>query len=177
MREMTANDVLVALRVLEDADIPVVVDGGWGVDALLGRQTRPHDDLDIAVPHHHVPRVRELFAAHGYNEIPRDDSWECNFVLSDGKGREVDIHSYTFDDNGKHVHGVEYRPEHLVGIGVIHGHVVRCIPAEPMVEFHTGYVVDETDYKDVKVLCEMFDLDVPEAYTNWQGNQNKVTKQ
>lgn len=27
----------------------VWLDGGWGVDALLGRQTRPHDDMDIVI--------------------------------------------------------------------------------------------------------------------------------
>ena len=29
-----------------DAVPDAVVDGGWGVDALVGRQTRAHDDLD-----------------------------------------------------------------------------------------------------------------------------------
>jgi lincosamide nucleotidyltransferase A/C/D/E len=29
--------------------INIWIDGGWGVDALLGAQTRPHKDLDIAI--------------------------------------------------------------------------------------------------------------------------------
>lgn len=34
---------------LTAAGIRVWVDGGWGVDALVGRQTRHHDDLaDLA---------------------------------------------------------------------------------------------------------------------------------
>src|SRR5919201_6639891 len=28
----------------------VWLDRGWGLDALLGEQTRPHDDLDLAIP-------------------------------------------------------------------------------------------------------------------------------
>ena len=29
--------------------IKVYVDGGWGVDALLGRETRIHNDIDLFV--------------------------------------------------------------------------------------------------------------------------------
>ena len=27
-----------------------IVDGGWGIDALIGRVTRVHDDLDLVIP-------------------------------------------------------------------------------------------------------------------------------
>ena len=43
---MDADDVLRVIDRLASADIRVWVDGGWGVDALLGRQTRRHHDLD-----------------------------------------------------------------------------------------------------------------------------------
>src|SRR4051812_46761814 len=45
---MTAADVVELVRVLRVHNVDVVLDGGWGVDALLERQTRPHADLDIA---------------------------------------------------------------------------------------------------------------------------------
>ena len=67
-----------------------MVDGGWGVDALLGRQTRKHDDLDIAIPHKDVPKLRRILAEKGFNEIFRDDSRECNFVLQDEAGNQLD---------------------------------------------------------------------------------------
>ena len=51
--------------------------------------------------HKDVPKLRELLESRGYREILRDDSWECNFVLADESGREVDVHSYTFDVDGK----------------------------------------------------------------------------
>ena len=41
---MEAGDVIELLKLLEQQEIGVVVDGGWGVDALLGSQTRPHDE-------------------------------------------------------------------------------------------------------------------------------------
>jgi len=47
---MTANEVLEVLGWLDMVGIEVWVDGGWGVDALLGEETRPHSDLDLALP-------------------------------------------------------------------------------------------------------------------------------
>ncbi len=49
--EMTADAAVALLRLFAEHEIAVHVDGGWGVDALLGEQTRPHADLDIAMQH------------------------------------------------------------------------------------------------------------------------------
>src|SRR5258708_7387144 len=38
----------------------VWIDGGWGVDALLGHQTRKHDDLDVAVHHSNLSTLCNL---------------------------------------------------------------------------------------------------------------------
>ena len=51
----------------------------------------------------------------GFHELPRGDSWECNFVLSDAAGRQLDVHSYTLDAAGENVSGVPYTAEHLTG--------------------------------------------------------------
>ena len=51
---MTASDVIELLDFLERTGLEIHVDGGWAVDALLGEQTRSHDDLDIAIPHAQV---------------------------------------------------------------------------------------------------------------------------
>ena len=44
---MTADAVLEVIATLEEASVRVWLDGGWGVDALLGEQTRNHADLDL----------------------------------------------------------------------------------------------------------------------------------
>jgi lincosamide nucleotidyltransferase A/C/D/E len=162
--EMSEDAAVQLLQLFEQNDIDVVVDGGWGVDALLGKQTRPHNDLDIALQHKDVPRLRELLAVRGYKEVPRDDSWECNFVMGDDQGHEVDIHSYTHDADGKLIFGVAYLPESLTGAGSIQGYPVKCIPPEWMVKFHVGYELDEDDYHDVSVLCERFGIALPAEY-------------
>lgn len=166
--EMTAEDAVNIIKLLEQNGIEVCVDGGWGVDALLGRQTRKHNDLDIALPHKFVPKIRELFEVLGYKDVPRDDTRDCNFVLGDDEGRLVDVHSYTFDENGKHIFGVVYEPHHLTGKGVINGYPIKCIPPNVMVEFHTGYEVDENDYLDVRALCELFNIPMPCIYKKFE---------
>ena len=85
---MEAKTVIELLKLFAENEIDVVVDGGWGVDALLGRQTRFHEDLDIAIPNQDVPKLRKLMTDKGYNDVPGDDKGE------DGKrgvgGKRVD---------------------------------------------------------------------------------------
>lgn len=161
---MKAQDVIDFLKLCEAHGISIVIDGGWGVDALLGRQTRLHEDLNIALEHIYVPKLRQLLELRDFKEIDRDDSRECNFVMADDKGHEIDFHSYMFDEKGNNIFGVKYPLESLPGIGVINGYPVKCIPPEWMVKFHTGYVLDENDYRDVIVLCERFNIPLPAEY-------------
>src|SRR6266566_878284 len=147
--EMSGDVVVQLMQLFDQNSIDVVVDGGWGVDALLGEQTRSHGDLDIAVR---------------YKDVPRDDTRDCNFVMGDDKGHEVDFHSYTFDAHGKLVFGVEYPFDSLTGTGSIQGYPVKCITAEWMVKFHSGYELDENDYRDVSALCERFGIALPAEY-------------
>ena len=162
--QMTAEDVLSIVQLFEEKGIDLVIDGGWGVDALLGEQSRVHSDLDIAIQHKDVKQARALLEERGYRDIPRNDTRDCNFVLGDDQGRLVDFHTYTFDAQGKLVFGVEYPFESLTGSGSILGHPVRCIPPDWMVKFHHGYQLDETDYHDVRLLCERYGIPLPEEY-------------
>ena len=162
--EMTAGAVVKIIELLEQNGLEVYIVGGWGVDALLGEQTRKHGDLDIALPHKFVPKLRELLEARGYKDVPRQDTSDCNFVLGDDDGHLVDVHSYTFDENGKNIYGIAFEPHHLTGTGTINGYPIKCVPPKVMVEFHTGYDVVENDFRDVKALCERFNIPLPKNY-------------
>lgn len=170
---MTANDVIEFLKLLNDSGIDACVDGGWGVDALLGRQTRPHADLDIAVQHKDVPQIRALLEARGYKDVIRDDTRDCNFVLGDDRGHLIDVHSYTFDAEGSIVFGVEYPYDSLTGTGSINGLPIKCITPEWMVKFHSGYKLDDNDYHDVKLLCQKFGFELPLEYAEFELKENK----
>ena len=52
--ETTAEDVLSFLRLCDSLDVGVWLDGGWAAYALLQRQTRSHEDLDIVIERRHV---------------------------------------------------------------------------------------------------------------------------
>ena len=162
--QLTAEDVVDLVQLFEQNGIDLVIDGGWGVDALLGEETRPHSDLDIVVQDRDVPRIRALLEERGYTDVPRDDTCFYNFVLGDDRGHAVDIHTYSIDGQGNNVYGLDYLLKMLTGHGIIAGHPVKCIPPDWMVKFHSGYELDENDYHDVSLLCDLFGFPLPEEY-------------
>lgn len=166
---MPATDAARLYRLLEEAGVPVWIDGGWAVDAVLGRQTREHDDLDIALETRFLERLRSVLAEHGFREVPKEDSRPWNFVLGNDAGLEVDVHAFVFDENGDGVYGPPqngdyYRADALTGRGIIAGQPVRCIAPEWLVRFRTGYPPRDKDSLDVRALCERFGFELPEPY-------------
>lgn len=161
--EMSVTDAVQLLQLFAQYGIEVIVDGGWGVDALLGVQTRTHRDLDIALQHRDVPQLRALLEAQGYREVPLDYTCKCHLVLGDGEGHEVDIHSYTFDADGKFIFGFPYPPDALtrIGSGTIQGYPVKCISVGWQIKLHLDYPPDEDDYYDVAALCQRFGIALP----------------
>jgi lincosamide nucleotidyltransferase A/C/D/E len=171
MTNLNLADVIDLYTQLDRLGIEVWLDGGWGVDALLGEQTRSHSDVDIVIQKQDVPKLRELLEQQGYQDVPRDDTSAWNFVLGDGAGRLVDVHAVTFDAAGNGLYGpvekgVMYPAASLTGVGALNGQAVKCISAEYLIKFHTGYKLRESDFKDVPALCERFGLDYPEEYAS-----------
>jgi len=166
--EMDQEETLRIIDLAEIAGIPIVIDGGWAVDAHLGWQTRPHSDLDIAINQQYLPRFLGILNRLGYGHVPRDDQWEHNFVLQDGGGHQVDIHSYIRNDQGQIVGGMEYPGDSLTGQGKIGHAKVRCIKADWLVDFHLGYAFDENDYNAVKFLCNLHRLPLPADYQAYE---------
>ena len=54
-----------AARVLAGCGVPWCVVGGWAVDLSLGRVTRAHDDLEIAISRPDFPAIRDHLEAAG----------------------------------------------------------------------------------------------------------------
>jgi len=57
-----ADDAVMTCQRLSEHGIAVWLTGGWGIDALLREQTRPHKDLDLLVLVDDVVRLRTLLA-------------------------------------------------------------------------------------------------------------------
>jgi lincosamide nucleotidyltransferase A/C/D/E len=170
MPGMTAANVIEFLAKMETLGIQIWIIGGWGVDALLGEQTRPHDDLDIVIQWKDVERACEYLEGRSFRNVPRPDTSTWNFVLGDSLGHEIDFHVIVFDEEGNGIYGptergVIYPPAgSLWDDGSIMGHRVRCISPEQMVKDHIGYKVRERDFQDVSALCEKFGIAIPEEY-------------
>jgi lincosamide nucleotidyltransferase A/C/D/E len=164
--EMSSADVVDLYSALDDLGIKIWVDGGWGVDALLAGQSRPHKDLDIAIQDKDVPKLREFLEERGYKDVRLEEAKPWNFVLGDGSGHEIDVHAIKLDPEGNGIYGSEigYPAASLTGSGIVGGHTVRCISPESMVKFHSGYELKEKDFQDVSALCERFGIELPEEY-------------
>lgn len=168
---MTAYDVIDVVERLQAAGIDFWIEGGWGVDALLGEQTRPHDDLDLGVHMEDVDRIGV------FPEFERsDEEWPSSFVLRDKTGRKVDCHPLTFDEHGdgwqaKRTGGAPYRwpREHLQGRGRIGGIDVPCISAELQLRWHVYDGFDDLDWQDVRALAQRFVLTLPPEYRQQPG--------
>ncbi len=161
---MNIADVIGLCMQLDNLGIEIWLDGGWGVDALLEEQTRPHDDVDIVIQQKDVLKLRELLEMQGYTDVPRDDTRPWNFVMGDNNGRLVDVHVIALDDEGNGIYGPVERGEvypaaSLMGSGVLVGHAVKCISLEYLLKFHTGYKLREKDFKDISALCARFGID------------------
>jgi aminoglycoside-2''-adenylyltransferase len=165
-RDMSAEDVVAIVRRLQRAGLAVWLDGGWGVDALVRRQTRPHDDLDVVVRLEDVPAVERELAALGYERAgarPDDGAPAArrgSFESVDAEGRQVDVHPIARDGAYVNRDGTiwHYPRRGLRGKGAVAGHGVDCLTAEVQVICHAGYELDEDDLHDLRLLCPARDV-------------------
>ena len=163
---MSAQSAVELVGLLEGAGVEVWLDGGWAVDALLGRQTRSHEDLDVIVHERHLPALRRLLGERGFAAQP--DGTPSNFVLADGAGLEVDVHAIVFDRDGNGVYRMAdggtwiFPAAGFAGRGEIAGCAVRCLSAEVQVLCHAhGYEPAEKDLRDMELLRERFGVELP----------------
>lgn len=166
---MTAEDVMRIYSDMEQAGVTLWLDGGWGVDALLEKQTRPHKDIDIVIQKKDVPSMFEYLRGKGYWQVERGDSNEYNFIMGNQQAQFVDFHVIELDDVGNGIYGpkesgVMYAASALSGFGKIKNLPVKCISPEWVVKFHSGYKLQEKDFKDVLAICQKFDIEIPQEY-------------
>ena len=136
---MDAASLLRVVGRLEQHGIDVWIDGGWGVDALLERQTREHDDLDLVAELGCSGSIIELLHGLGYD------------LVAAGGG------VYQMDEGRSWV----YPGEGFAGRGSVAGRQVRCLSPEVQVLVHAGYELTEKDYRELYLLRERFGVELP----------------
>jgi lincosamide nucleotidyltransferase A/C/D/E len=159
---MTGLDVVEIIDVLERVGVAVWLDGGWAVDALIGKQTREHEDLDVVVALDDVERIKQALGKEGF--VVAEDELPTRFVLKDPTGRQIDFHTVTFDSEGggiqKLQNGNSYRypPQGFTGTGTVNGRNIKCLSADVQAECRYGYQPDDKDLHDMRLLNERFKI-------------------
>ncbi|MET0422899.1 MAG: aminoglycoside adenylyltransferase [Actinoplanes sp.] len=153
---MTGDEVLDILDRLGAAGLDVWVGGGWGVDALVGKQTRTHRDLDLMHRQEQEPAVVSVLTEAGFAETL--DWRPVRFVVTDARGREIDLHPLVFAPDGSATQA-STDPEHpfrypaaAFVTGAIAGRTVPCLSADQQVYFHQGYELTDRDRHDLAQL-------------------------
>jgi lincosamide nucleotidyltransferase A/C/D/E len=152
---MRLGSVVEVLEVLERAECRSWVAGGWGVDALVGRQTRQHRDLDLVIDAEQEASALAALRRLGY-EVETD--WRpARVELAAAGSRWVDLHPVWFNGHG---HGrqvgldggfFEY-PSDCFVTGRLGGRAVPCLSAEQQLRFRMGYALRDVDRHDVEQL-------------------------
>lgn len=169
---MTVASVLAVLDALAGADVDAVVDGGWGVDALLRRQTRKHSDVDLVIAVEDLKRVEQALLALSFHRVPSTPDVPARAVLDAVDGSRADFHLVRYDDEGNgwqelagEVAGTSgwcfYPADHLDAEGEIDGRKVTCISAWLQLNHHVGFAWKERDLADMRGLHDAFCIPLP----------------
>ncbi len=178
---MNAQDVLELYTLLQEHGVQIWIDGGWGIDALLEQQTRPHKDLDAFVAFDDLSTMTMVLSQRGFilKEIWGENRWlrheghvlligtgetggevATAFVLKDAHGCEIDVHVLHVDERGCGTPAwdcsVTFSLDALKGQGIIAGSPVQCLSAAMHMRTHTGYQLQDKDIQDLRLLRKRF---------------------
>jgi lincosamide nucleotidyltransferase A/C/D/E len=167
LRAMRASEVLAVLAVLEEADVPAWIQGGWAVEALIGGSPRPHRDVDLVVTVEDEDRALRALEGAGYGIRVREEV--CPWIpvrlwLQDRSRRFVDLKPGAFPFSKAAPPGAERLLEQIgndpraaFATGVLDGHPVPCLSAEVQLAAYNGYPQREVDRQDIARLREHLD--------------------
>lgn len=151
---MPAGEVVEIVDWLDAAGVTYQVNGGWGVDALVGRQTRPHRDLDIFIDAAREDDFLAWLFSRGYRMV--EDWRPVRSEVVSHRGR-ADVHPMRIDtagdgyqqglDGDTFVHAARDRD-----CGRIGGRPVIVANAARLRELRMGYPARDVDRHDLAQL-------------------------
>jgi lincosamide nucleotidyltransferase A/C/D/E len=162
---MTAEQAVTLYELLDARGVRCWVMGGWGVDALLGRVTREHKDLDLLVHRADLATYAAVTRRGGFArklEWSESRSLEIGGVTYDSAfvdvhpdGREIDVHVVDV----QHGELVQFHDgpwplptDALSGRGTLVGRAVRCVSRAAQLAMHSGYDLPGKHRADVQLL-------------------------
>lgn len=166
--ETTEEHAIGLMNLLTDRSIEWWIAGGWGIDALVGYQTRLHRDLDVLIPLPQTLRVHRLLLDEGFSV--ESDWFPTRFEMIHPDGRAIDVHPVRLDREGGGRLELEdgewwtFDAEALSGRGTIGAREARCQSVAEQIRCHTGYEPSGTDRADMKHLATHFKVEIPPPY-------------
>jgi len=165
--QMSLHDLLETMAALESCGVPYRIAGGWGIDVLVGRQTREHFDLDIVLEDYERDELRACaaLAMLGFNNRETTDGgvWmPAVSMLNDGKGRRIElmgidwsrVESALHTEDGATNNGVPLDDlvETVLGVGSIDGRPAPCLSRRAQLLFHSGFPLTREHLRDLEAL-------------------------
>ncbi|MDQ7876370.1 amino acid transporter [Microbacterium sp. QXD-8] len=152
---MEGSQVVDLFRAFAAAGLRVWLAGGWAVDAIVGRQTRAHDDMDVAVDIRDLPSFLELLGERGF--VITTDWAPSRLELTAPDGRVVDVHPVAFAEDGSGQQAglggdtFVYASDGFA-VGTIDGSVIPCLSVSQQLRFRNGYELRAADIHDLELL-------------------------
>lgn len=158
--QMTAADVLEITGALDLAGVRYWLAGGWGIDALVGRQTRDHRDLDLVVDGADTVGALEAMNGRGFRHVPAvaDNTHRevpgafmpLRELMHDHRRRTVDLHP---------VDVATWPGDELLldrfAVGTVDGRELPCLSAAAQRAAHEGFALTEAHLADLRALDEL----------------------
>ncbi len=166
---MEAQDVLDVITVLTEAGVRPTLEGGWGIEALLGEQNRDHSDVDLVIDLRQVKPAVEALAEVGFQV--KEHEGITSVRLEDSYERVIDLRPVAKDDAGNAwmvtrdpAEAEPDFPSESFTYGWVAGRQVPCLSPDVQVELHRGYEAPDHDREDVVRLGERFHTPIPAEY-------------
>jgi lincosamide nucleotidyltransferase A/C/D/E len=154
---MALGDALEILGALSSAGVRWWLAGGWGIDALLGGQTRRHKDLDLIVEDADVPVALQALREHGFRPVPESIPGAERHVegslmphrelVQDAAARTVDLHPLDTRAWAEQI-GIE-QP---FASGRLGGRQVGCLSATAQRAAHQGFELADEHKENLRRL-------------------------
>jgi len=149
------NDLFKILDIFDALGCMYWLDGGWGVDALFGKQTRPHRDVDIDFDSRYFDEVLSKLQGSGWN---LETDWRpVRLEFHHPDIGYLDIHPFVLGENGTakqaDLEGGWYEFEaDYFGHALFESRHIPCISLKGQKVFHTGYEPREIDLHDIEMI-------------------------
>lgn len=154
MKKTTIETLWMILDLFESLCVTNWLDGGWGVDALYGRETREHRDIDINFDAAKTGVVLKALKDLGY--VLETDWLPVRAEFTHSRYGYLDIHPFDIGEQSvKQANpegGFWEFPSEYFGKAVFEGRTIPCISLEGQKAFHSGYELKEKDLHDIEIL-------------------------